>query len=100
MSGGKPDFLVVGAMKGGTTTLYFDLGAHPDLHLPEPKEPEVLVRHADPAAIREAYAAHFRNARPGQLCGEASTVYTKRPDHEGVAERARQASGPTCACFT
>lgn len=94
MSGGKPDFLVVGAMKGGTTTLYFDLSAHPDLHLPELKEPEILVRHTDPASIRKAYASHFRNARAGQLCGEASTAYTKRPDHQGVAERARDVLGP------
>jgi hypothetical protein len=94
VSGEKPDFLIVGAMKGGTTTLYYDLGAHPDLHLPELKEPEILVRHTDVGDIRKAYAAHFRNARPDQFCGEASTAYTKRPDYEGVAERALAAAGP------
>jgi len=94
MNGKTPDFLLVGAMKGGTTTLYYDLGRHPDLHLPENKEPEILVKHAGASAILAAYARHFRNAGPDQLCGEASTAYTKRPDHEGVAERARAALGP------
>lgn len=89
-----PDFLIVGAMKGGTTTLYYDLGLHPDFHLPENKEPDILVANTEAQAIRDAYALHFRAARPGQRCGEASTAYTKRPDHEGLAERARAALGP------
>jgi len=90
----KPDFLIVGAMKGGTTTLFYDLGRHPDLFMPDPKEPEILVREADNQAILKAYGYHFRAVRPGQRCGEASTAYTKRPDHEGVAKRARDALGP------
>ena len=38
-----PDFLIVGAMKAGTTTLYHDLSEHPDIFLPVLKEPEVLT---------------------------------------------------------
>jgi hypothetical protein len=80
-------------MKGGTTTLYHDLSKHPDLCLPEPKEPEILVRHEDAEAARAAYAAHFRIASEGQICGEASTAYTKRPLHEGVAAKAKRVCG-------
>lgn len=90
----KPDFLIVGVMKGGTTTLFYDLGRHPDLFMPDPKEPEILVRECGTEAILAAYDYHFRAARPDQRCGEASTAYTKRPDHEGVARVAREALGP------
>lgn len=95
MTGARiPNFLIVGAMKGGTTTLYYDLSAHPDLHLPARKEPEILVGKESDEEIMRVYAHHFRNAADGQMCGEASTAYTKRPVFEGVAERARQLLGP------
>jgi hypothetical protein len=90
----KPTFLIVGAMKAGTTTLYHDLFEHPDIFLPVVKEPDILVRYNDPEEIERAYATLFRAARKGQLRGEASTAYTKRPDQEGAAERARLVCGP------
>lgn len=89
----KPDFLIAGAMKAGTTTLYYDLARHPDLFLPAFKEPEILVRESD-EGVAAAYAEHFRGAAPGQLCGEASTAYTKRPVFEGVAGKALALLGP------
>jgi hypothetical protein len=93
VGGRRPDFLIVGAMKGGTTTLYYHLSMHPQIHLPELKEPEVLVRDASDSDLLEVYAHHFRSARTDQICGEASTAYTKRPQHVGVAERARSLLG-------
>lgn len=90
-----PDFLVIGAMKAGTTSLYRDLIGHPQIFLPEEKEPETLVRHGgDLRAVAGDYASLLGRARPGQLKGEASTAYAKRPDHEGVAEMARRVCGP------
>jgi len=91
----RPDFLIIGAMKAGTTTLYRDLYDHPGIFLPEEKEPDVLVRNAsDLEAIGADYDQLLAGATPGQIRGEASTAYTKRPDHEGVAERAREICGP------
>lgn len=90
-----PDFLIVGAMKAGTTTLYRDLCLHPDIHMPAEKEPETLVRFGDDMdAARRDYASLLRFAKPGAIRGEASTAYTKRPRNEGVAERARVLLGP------
>jgi len=90
-----PDFLIIGAMKAGTTSLYRDLSGHPDLFLPEEKEPDILVMHADDAgAMQRDYHSLFTGARVGQLKGEASTSYTKRPDYNGVAERALRICGP------
>jgi hypothetical protein len=91
----QPDFLIIGAMKAGTTTLYRDLLTNPQVFMSSYKEPENL-RHDEvlTAAGREAYAALFRGAREGQICGEASTAYSKRPTYEGVAARARTVLGP------
>lgn len=89
-----PDFLIVGAMKAGTTTLYEDLTHVPGLYLPPEKEPEDLIHAAvETPAGRAAYAARFAAAPPGARCGEASTAYTKRPTHDGVAPRARRVLG-------
>ena len=87
-------FLIVGAMKAGTTTLYRDLYDHPQIYLPEQKEPELLIKHPDLAGCRAAYKRLWSGAEPGQICGEASTGYTKRPDHEGIAQRAYDMFGP------
>ncbi|KLU02540.1 sulfotransferase protein [Rhodopirellula islandica] len=90
-----PDFLIIGAMKAGTTTLYRDLYEHPSVFLPESKEPDDL---ASDDVLSEAglanYARLFSSAKADQICGEASTSYTKRPRYEGAAERAVRCLGP------
>jgi hypothetical protein len=89
-----PDFLIIGAMKAGTTTLFRDLEVNPACFFSMDKEPHNLVHDAVLTdAGREAYSAMFQRARPEQLCAEASTGYTKRPTNEGVAARARKLLG-------
>ncbi|MFW6060568.1 MAG: sulfotransferase [Phycisphaeraceae bacterium] len=90
-----PHFLIIGAMKSGTTTLYRDLLTHPRVFMPVEKEPNNLasdevLTDAGTAAYREL----FRDARPEQCCGEASTAYTKIPWIEGVPQRAMRLLGP------
>lgn len=89
-----PKLLIIGAMKSGTTSLYRDLLTHPRIYFPIDKEPENLC-HDDvlTPAGRRAYERLFEDARPDQVCAEASTAYTKRPTHEGVAERAKRVLG-------
>ncbi len=89
-----PRFLIIGAMKAGTTTLYRDLLEHPGIHMPLQKEPETLVRHPTPEAAAADYADLFRGAPAGAMLGEASTAYAKLPDHPGVPELARAVCGP------
>lgn len=90
-----PDFLVIGAMKCGTTTLYRDLDAQRSLFFPIDKEPHTLVDDGVLSSEgRSAYARMFERAGQDQLCGEASTGYTKRPVNEGVAERTLRVCGP------
>jgi hypothetical protein len=88
-----PNLLLIGAMKAGTTSLYEDLAALPDVFMCPEKEPNDLI-HAEVETPegRAAYAAKF----PSQATwrGEASTAYTMDPTHPGVAARARRVLGP------
>lgn len=89
-----PRFLIIGAMKAGTTTLYEDLAHVPGLYLPPEKEPEDLAfPEVETPAGRARYAAKFAACPPGALAGEASTAYAKRPTYEGVARRAHAILG-------
>lgn len=89
-----PDFLIVGGMKCGTTSLFFDLAANPGVFAPADKEPHALAGDGvlSPDG-RARYARLFRGAREGQICGEASTGYTKLPDVPGVPQRAKSVLG-------
>jgi len=40
-----PSFLLIGAMKSGTTTLYWYLREHPDVFMTSPKEPNFFNDH-------------------------------------------------------
>lgn len=90
-----PDFLIIGAMKAGTTTLFRDLLLNPRVFFPFDKEPECLChdRVLTDEGRRE-YAEMFARAGADQLCAEASTAYTKRPVFEGVPARAMRVLGP------
>jgi hypothetical protein len=90
-----PDFLIVGAMKSGSTTLYRDLSRSARIFLPEEKEPDTLVSHNDDVeAMVSDYKSLFAPAPDGALLGEASTSYTKRPDYENAAQNALNVCGP------
>ena len=89
-----PDFLVIGAMKAGTTSLCSDLETIPDVFFPTVKEPHTLCLDSvlTPGG-RRRYAALFRAACDNQRCGEGSTGYTKVPLHRGVPRRAKSVLG-------
>jgi len=74
----RPDFFIIGAFKSGTTALYEYLHPHPQIYMPFHKEPNFfgddLTRHYGRLSLEE-YLALFRDARPGQHAGEASTWY-------------------------
>ena len=80
-SAGMPDFIVVGAMKCGTSTLQSQLAAQPGIFMTTPKEPNYFSDDAVFARGPAWYGALFAGANPGDLKGEASTHYTKLPTH-------------------
>jgi hypothetical protein len=85
-----PTFLVIGAMKAGTTSLYEYLRAHPQVFMATPKE-----LHFFPASKRwsdgvDWYAQHFADAGDAIARGEISPSYSQADQFPGVAERVAQ----------
>jgi len=81
-----PDFLVVGAARAGTTTLHSYLHQHPEIFLPDVKEPCFFVFDGDENkyvngkfafAVRDisSYEKLFLKAGRDQVTGEMSTPY-------------------------
>lgn len=79
------DFLCIGGMRCGTTSLWTMLRAHPGVFLPDTKELHYFDsdRAVNDPTLAE-YRTNFVAARPGQLRGEFTPAYLTR---EGVAER-------------
>jgi hypothetical protein len=79
-----PGFFIVGHPKCGTTALYEMLRSHPQIFMPDFKEPwffgsELHERtpprpQGTPSTLEE-YVVLFEGAEPGQLVGEASPHY-------------------------
>ena len=85
-----PDFLIVGAPRSGTTTLYAFLSKHRRIFMPAEKEPTFLLAWGEPFFYKDSqflqYAPHivyksedyfrlFRAADKGDIVGEASSLY-------------------------
>lgn len=82
-----PDFLIIGAMKSGTTTLQAQLSAQTGLFMTTPKEPNFFSDDDVFAHGPTWYKALFDAASPGDLKGEASTHYTKLPTYPDTVAR-------------
>lgn len=82
-----PAFLIIGAMKAGTTTLFEWLASHPQVLLPKVKEPNFF---SDDRRWRRGlvwYADLFPVLAPGFITGEASVEYTSARDAPVAAAR-------------
>lgn len=88
---GKPDFIVIGAMKCGTSTLAKQLELQRGVFMTTPKEPNFFSDDAIFAQGPGWYAALFDGAAPGDLKGEASTHYTKLPTYPQTVARMQAA---------
>ena len=82
-----PDFLVIGAMKCGTSTLAAQLAAQPGIYMTRPKEPNFFSDDAIYERGLQWYESLFDGASPGDLKGEASTHYTKLPTYPETLPR-------------
>lgn len=91
-----PDFIIIGAMKCGTTSLWAYLDSHPGITMSEPKETNFFKTERDLARGLDWYRSCFERGsgmRP-TLFGDASPNYTKAHAFPGVPERiARQVPG-------
>lgn len=87
-----PDFVILGAMKCGTSTLATQLRAQPGIFVTDPKEPNYFSDDEVFARGPDWYASLFAQTAPGDLAGEASTHYAKLPDHPRAAQRLADAA--------
>ena len=83
--GGLPDFIVIGAMKSGTTSLHHYLSCHPDIAMTTVKEPTFFTAEGNWDKGLDWYRKQFGS--DGTLRGEVSPDYTKFPRHAGVPAR-------------
>lgn len=91
-----PNFLIVGAAKSGTTSLYYYLKQHPDIYMSKLKEPHFFSFEDETLTFRRAgnqpdpinqsavtdwasYCALFEAATTEQRIGEASPSYLHTP---------------------
>jgi hypothetical protein len=90
--GRVPDFFIVGQPKSGTTALYEMLRSHPQIYMPDVKEPlffasdlrpQLQMQASDPdrrpvfPATYDEYLSLFDAARAEQRVGEASSSYLR-----------------------
>jgi hypothetical protein len=96
-----PDFFVVGNAKSGTTALWSMLKRHPQIFMPDSKEPWFFAQELQertpprpegtPSTLAE-YREWFAGARSGQRVGEATPLYLwSRTAAARIAEVAPQA---------
>jgi hypothetical protein len=76
----RPNFIIIGAAKAGTTSLYHYLSQHPDVYMSPIKEPgyycdEEQVRDIPAVRSREAYESLFSGTGAAQAIGEATSSY-------------------------
>lgn len=82
----KPDFLVLGAAKSGTTALHYYLNQHPQIYMSHIKETHWLDYRWHKGGFEEYRRRFFSEVPSDTLCGESTPSYLMLPF---VADRIR-----------
>ena len=82
-----PTFAVIGAQRGGTTTLFEYLRHHPDIFIPPLKELNFFIDGPEWRRGRSWYDEQFAGAGAARHLGDVSPAYTMFPVATGAAER-------------
>lgn len=90
-----PDFLIIGAAKSGTSTLYRYLDKHPQVCFPWEKEPCFFDVNVAWNKGWDWYAKLWENRKEGQLLAEGSTNYTFYPHVPNAPELIHE-HAPNC----
>ncbi len=86
-----PSFMIIVAAKAGTTALNRYLSQHPQIFMCPLKEPQFFSTDVIYERGLAWYQGLFAEAKPGQICGEASTSYTFFPSTPNTPQRIHQA---------
>ncbi len=86
-----PEFIIIGAMKSGTSSLHQYLDQHPDICMSTLKEPNYFAKtrtalHKGWGWYQDLFQDHSK------LTGESSTAYTKFPSVKGAPQRIQKKS--------
>ena len=88
-----PDFIIIGAMKCGTTSLWEYLKQHPQICIPHDiKNIEYFDSNENWHKGISFYKSHFKADDKTKSIGELSTEYTKYPH----VKMLRKTSTPLC----
>lgn len=82
----RVDFMIIGAMKSGTTDLASKLAHHSRVCFCEKKEPHFFNASKDWASRLVEYHRLYAPL-PGQICGEGSTSYSDLGTYPNVVDR-------------
>jgi hypothetical protein len=82
----KPNCIVIGAMKAGTTSLHHYLDAHPDISMTHPKETHYFSKDESWGKGEGWYLSQFEGMDT-QIRGETSPSYSKFPMRPHVPKR-------------
>ena len=82
-----PNFLIIGAAKAGTTSLYHYIGAHPQAFMTAKKELSFFCEEFKWGLGLEWYESQFEGAGDAAAVGEASPRYSVYPLYKRVPER-------------
>ncbi len=82
-----PHFIIIGAMKSATSTLYAQLARQPSFFMSSPKEPNFFSDNEHWEKGLQWYVELFSSASNNQITGEASTHYTKLPTYPNTLSR-------------
>ncbi|MGK2955997.1 MAG: sulfotransferase family protein [Solirubrobacterales bacterium] len=80
-----PNFIIIGGLKCGTTSIHHYLGCHPDVHMSKPKELNFFAAEQNWDLGFDWYKGRFDNR--SKINGESSPHYTNGPRFNGVAPR-------------
>jgi hypothetical protein len=82
-----PNFLIIGAAKAGTTSLYHYVRDHPQAFMTERKELSFFCEEFNWKRGLEWYESQFEGGDSAVAVGEASPRYTVYPLYQGVPAR-------------
>src|SRR4051794_1541363 len=82
-----PNFLVIGAPKAGTTSLYHYLATHPQVFVSDPKELRFFIEEINWRKGLGWYESQFAGADGAVARGELTPEYALHPVYGGVPER-------------
>ncbi|MFC1809084.1 sulfotransferase domain-containing protein [Candidatus Omnitrophota bacterium] len=87
------DFIIIGSIKCGTTSLYLYLNEHPAICMSRRKETNYFIEEFNFSKGDKWYAHQFKEK--DKLCGEGSPLYSAFPIYRGVPEKIKKYS-PQC----